>query len=104
MDNEQNRELDELSKQVVALHPEWNIPYDQLTSDYILEKLPQFIERDNENCIFQLVHTYKDWTAEYVWFGHIENSVNTVFETSSDTPLKALLKLTIVLYKAGELS
>lgn len=67
------------------------------TSDYILEELPA---QRPEGCYLMMekmeADDYEFGYAEWGQFSH---------ETGrSDTPLKALLKLTIALHEAGELS
>lgn len=62
------------------------------TSDYLLEKLP-FEEYD----LFLATNPGVGW-----WVESFDNEVN-IPRVDADTPLKALLKLTIALKEAGEL-
>jgi hypothetical protein len=69
--------------------------FPQYTSDYILEKLPVFTS-------VQSAYTFDDDYQESVGFeaNHMNSDTKTY---RADTPLKALLKLTLALYEAGEL-
>ncbi len=71
------------------------------TSDYLLEKLPSHITSEWDNS-FELWNSGDEWVAgyEYADTEAIDNS-HTQF---ADTPLKSLLKLTLALHEAGELS
>ena len=66
------------------------------TSDYLLEKLPATVKNDFDggNDYIILYKKGKSWYADYM--GQFKRQ-------KSDTPLKALLKLTIALSEAGEL-
>lgn len=68
------------------------------TSDDLLEKLPQDLVNDNEVHPFTLYRGKysKQWLAGYEGYFGGQND-------PSETPLKALLKLTIALSEAGEL-
>jgi hypothetical protein len=68
------------------------------TSDYLLEKLPRELTRYGR---FELVPTMRNtrWSTGY-W---TTNRLDT-FSVVSDSPLKALLKLTLALRKEGLLS
>ncbi len=70
------------------------------TSDYLLQKLP--VQLDYEDFHGNIYMEYKVPDSVYK-FGYIDGSEyrNSVW---SDTPLKALLKLTIALSEAGELN
>lgn len=66
------------------------------TSDYLLEKLPkeQFTQPDFVECLMVRKDSETSYTAGYF----------LIIEAKADTPLKALLKLTIALSEAGELN
>ena len=66
------------------------------TSDYLLEKLPATVKNDFDggNDYIILYKKGKSWYADYM--GQFKRQ-------ESDTPLRALLKLTIYLSQAGEL-
>lgn len=70
--------------------------YPLYTSDYLLEKLPATVKNDFDggNDYIILYKKGKSWYADYM--GQFKRQ-------KSDTPLKALLKLTIALSEAGEL-
>lgn len=63
------------------------------TSDYLLEKLPKEINDETPGVYWNKVQ--EGWCGDY---GNMQR-----FAVYSDTPLKALLKLTIALHEAGEL-
>ena len=114
--NSQDNELFELCKQV---HEKagWDEPnlddfgnklnvYGQMvplyTSDYLLEKLP------TERVAFMLRRVfYKD--GDLLWIVNDATTIdgdgnsNSTYHYVADTPLKALLKLTLALKEAGEL-
>ena len=108
----ESRELFDLCKQVYKATGWENDPYIKhlnkapkyehrygnasiYTSDYLLEKLPRQIE-GIPLCLWAVGHS--DWTAEYDGTGQFEG-VNERISMSSDTPLKALLKLTLKLHE-----
>lgn len=66
------------------------------TSDYLLEKLPPTVKNsfDGDDDYLILYKKSKRWYADYM---------GQFIRCESDTPLKALLKLTIALSEAGEL-
>ena len=66
------------------------------TSDYLLEKLPSTIknELDGGDDYLFLYKKTSSWYADYM---------GQFLRCNADTPLKALLKLTIALSEAGEL-
>jgi len=68
------------------------------TSDYLLEKLPTPLYIDKAPHQLQLIKTGDDFVAQY-WFDD-DNESKYEF---GDTPLKALLQLTLALSEAGEL-
>jgi hypothetical protein len=74
----------------------------EYTSDYLLEKLPRDIPRDENSYFFAelyLTPTVADsWNAGYRVGASFPD-----YGCNADTPLKALLKLTIALDDAGEL-
>lgn len=68
------------------------------TSDYLLEKLPATLNDDEDDTYRLTVHVVNgDWLANYAF-----DNVG-MWHRYGDTPLKALLKLTIALSEAGEL-
>ena len=66
------------------------------TSDYLLEKLPPTIKNkfDGDDDYLILYKKTGSWYADYM---------GQFLRCNADTPLKALLKLTIALSEAGEL-
>ena len=65
------------------------------TSDYLLEKLPKSLNRYG---LFELAPT----RAETMWSaGYWTNDRLETFSVIGDTPLKALLKLTLNLHEEG---
>ena len=72
------------------------------TSDYLLEKLPKKLKRgEAEGSIgtgYNLIE--EKWDAMY---GENNEWSTAYYQEFANTPLKALLKLTIALHKAGEL-
>jgi hypothetical protein len=104
--NEQQKELYDLRHKVYMLtgwEPEPDLQGIAVTgrsplytSDYILEKLPGNI---GDNWLRLAPIADNTWSAYYV-----QSGVKTMRQDEwSDTPLKALLKLTIALHDAGEL-
>lgn len=83
---------------------EWRIVNEQAThddiplytSDYLLEKLPHFIKLEQASGGY----TPNGWYAEKI------RSQDHDYKASvkADTPLKSLLKLTLALHEAGELT
>ena len=74
----------------------------QYTSDYLLEKLAQ---TDGMPIVF-FGHDHGQTNTPRAWFAHKDVSGTLHTEDSgegADTPLKALLKLTIALDNAGQL-
>ena len=69
-------------------------------SDYLLEKLPSPLIFNENDCAIEVRRTKKD---KYMWSANIRHSFGQYFKQIADTPLKALLKLTIALSEAGEL-
>jgi len=72
------------------------------TSDYLLEKLPQAVyekgSKPKERIQFDLrLETPTEWAFFY------NDNYTSKYWSEADIPLKALLKLTIALHKAGEL-
>jgi len=63
------------------------------TSDYLLEKLPKRVNEKTPGVYWNII--------EQVWCGDYGNELH--FASYADTPLKALLKLTLALSEAGEL-
>lgn len=76
------------------------------TSDYLLEKLPLFVNNEPKDEL-SLVKTDINWGAGYYRAMDSDEGVQYLadpnFSVNADTPLKALLKLTLALHKAGEL-
>lgn len=70
------------------------------TSDYLLEKLPSPLIFNGNDCAIEVRRTKKD---KYMWSANIRHSYGQYFKQIADTPLKALLKLTVALSEAGEL-
>ncbi len=66
------------------------------TSDYLLEKLPSPLIFHNNDCAIEVRRTKKD---KYMWSANIRHSYGQFFKQLSDTPLKALLKLTLKLHE-----
>jgi hypothetical protein len=74
---------------------EWNLK-DMIplyTSDYLLEKLPHEVEEYTVGVVWD--KNVDSWRGEY--------GDNRLHLVHADTPLKALLKLTLALAEAGEL-
>lgn len=110
-----NRDLFELCREVNEFLPDYNNElyrmdsHDGLvvrwgtiplyTSDYLLEKLPATIGRYGTKQYLRMAKTDKGYSFCYM------NYLDLVpeLEHSANTPLKALLKLTIALHEAGEL-
>ena len=69
------------------------------TSDYLLEKLPK---KYNNGILLLAITNSTQWGAEYYSFSPPERGAKTDVYIS-DTPLKALLKLTIALHDSGAL-
>jgi hypothetical protein len=84
----------------------WGTSTPLYTSDYLLEKLPAYLEYwngGNEAGYLVLKHWSKDYEAGY-WAENDGLSADNKFTSGySISPLKALLKLTIALHDAGEL-
>ena len=81
-------------------------------TDYLLEKLPRYLrlQRDDmdypQKFAFKLRASTKDtnnWRAGYYNTPKKQVFQNLSIDCHADTPLKALLKLTIALSEAGEL-
>jgi hypothetical protein len=71
------------------------------TSDYLLEKLPNNLKDDDGNSVAPAVYKFPNqqkYRADY----H-QTFSRPLVDVYADTPLKALLKLTIALHEAGEL-
>jgi hypothetical protein len=73
---------------------EWQQLY---TSDYLLEKLPRYYEEGMLELSTRQSEYRNGWIALYV----DEDSEPLEMQATSDTPLKALLKLVIALKEAG---
>ena len=69
------------------------------TSDYLLEKLPYKIGKGNSAIWLRLGKTRNGFTVCYMG-----SDLVCLHECEADTPLLALLKLTIALSEAGELN
>ena len=91
---------------------EAGIHFPLYTSDYLLEKLPRYLrlQRDDmdypQKFAFKLRASTKDtnnWRAGYYNTPKKQVFQNLSIDCHADTPLKALLKLTIALSEAGEL-
>lgn len=67
------------------------------TSDYLLEKLPRII---TDHYYLTITPSKQHWYAAYSQYAM---GKEVKFNNQADTPLKALLKLTIALNDAGEL-
>lgn len=91
-----------LKDEVFSMYKESDVLYYLYTSDYLLEKLPNKIKSEHSTGWLTLSPMDKEnWGAGYE-ADHTEHIDDYKFEWSN-TPLKALLKLTISLHKAGEL-
>ncbi len=78
----------------------WDFPL--YTSDYLLEKLPRYIGEYHPFCLKEIDgHSEGSWCALYS--DDIHDGILLRVSQFADTPLKALLKLTIALHDAGEL-
>ena len=72
------------------------------TSDYLLEKLPKYIENNGSD--FLMAWLSMDNLGEDGWqFGYRVGAAKPLIKATADTPLKALLRLVIALHKAGQL-
>lgn len=94
-------ELDAL-RQAEPGEEDENIVCPLYTSDYLLEKLPRTVENvdnDGSNSLEVGVGTQELWEASYANAFHVDYR----YTVGADTPLIALLKLTLALHKAGEL-
>ncbi len=69
------------------------------TSDYLLEKLPRQI-KEHYHITLQFIVLGEPFCASY---DSSLDPLDTLHERFADTPLKALLKLTLALHEAGEL-
>jgi hypothetical protein len=82
-------------------------------SDYLFGKLPRVVTRKDISWFLNISSeaTTSTWVADYQYWDHISEQDYYLFENiktgeariHADTPLKALLKLTLALHKAGEL-
>jgi hypothetical protein len=85
---------------------EWQSPL--YTSDYLLEKLPPVIfvrtSDGNNNTAILTVWINGDKTAHAAYMIPFDEQNRGDYAQTSDTPLKALLKLTLALHEAGELN
>lgn len=83
--------------------------YPLYTSDYILEKLPKFVEGEKHSSHLLCLQP-NPIGAGFQAMYHLSiarptsTSQNTKYMHTADTPLKALLKLTIALHEGGELT
>jgi hypothetical protein len=121
-----DNELFTLSKQVYKKtgwgttrpHTSTHIFYDQdgqtfsypiYDSDYLLERLPKAVERSRIKWYLELSpqHNTKPWIADYVHNeyenNYYEDNYYLFDSNQADTPIKALLLLTLALAEAGEL-
>ena len=85
---------------------DYNIPL--YTSDYLLEKLPGLLDIDNKtfSVAVQAQVAPPNFVALYTHTSVVAGKLaghSTRYINEADTPLKALLKLTIALSEAGEL-
>ena len=74
----------------------WGLPTGYVpvyTSDYLLEKLPKKVTLN----VLEKVMDYEKWSVAS-WTG-----ISDIVECGADTPLKALLRLTLALKESGEL-
>ena len=114
-------ELFELCKEVYERFPEWNGTRDWIredglivdynvwktstplyTSDYLLEKLPKRVDNDEVNWLDIYHEADPDcWRAGYEYAKN--DKWGDSYDVVADTPLLALLKLTLALHEAGEL-
>lgn len=105
-----DQELFDLCKQVYEAtgwddtekrHPYGGVTLPLYNSDYLLEKLPKYLEIHGKRADDYLLYlrpnfNTEKWTAYYHGVGEY-----MPFFIEADTPLKALLKLTIALHKEG---
>ena len=85
---------DPINKQPAAFLPLY-------TSDYLLKKLPRSI-KDGSDFIWAWLSM--DNLGDDGWqYGYRKGAAKPLIATTADTPLKALLKLTIALHEAGDL-
>lgn len=99
----------------VSIFPKWRSLSDNssevqkhaplYTSDYLLDKLPTHLGGDETNWL-DIYAAYDDATK--TWFASYEYASSepdgSSYSRNADTPLKALLKLTLALHDAGELN
>ena len=106
MDNE----LHQLCKEVYEKTGWWNVSISHMwsgkettdfktplyTSDYLLEKLKPFLNAERKSLSFRFADNVFWLDADDIYNGPRLSVIQ------ADTPLKALLKLTIALHEAGE--
>ena len=89
------RELNDYIKHPEMIDKMYNSTFCYDT-DYLLEKLPNPLIYHNNDCAIEIRRTKKD---KYMWSANIRHSYGQYFKQISDTPLKALLKLTLKLHE-----
>lgn len=89
---------------VISIEGAYDALVPAYTSDYLLEKLPGYIALTSTT--WDDVHVYKkDSELDYQACACYQSNVKgKLIQKVADTPLKALLKLTIALSEAGELN
>lgn len=109
-----DNELFGLCKEVYKRFPEWQTGkwlFDihtkgkdgeapEYTSDYLLEKLPKTIDSD-DSILYLTVYGDDIVLEDEAWVACYELYDSDKHNVKADTPLKALLKLTIALDDAG---
>ena len=84
---------------------DYDVLVPRYTSDYLLEKLPLYVNGEQEDEL-SLLKTDINWGAGYYRVMNSDDGIQYLadpdFSVNADTPLKALLKLAIALNDAGE--
>lgn len=76
-----------------------NPPVALYNSDYLIEKLPKSMGDGYRTWLTVDINFENEWTAYY----SDGTGVSSIYIGRDNTPLKALLRLTVVLHDAGEL-
>lgn len=82
----------------------WELGSPLYTSDYLLAKLPKFSPA-NRDCYLTIMEKQvpKDRREDFYWTAGYFSGLGWSYTGQSDTPLKALLRLTVALHEKGEL-